>query len=361
MAARVSVFFITGLDAASTKVLEYPLNGVPTAVKFSEVVQEDASVKRSRQKISSALLFGMLVGMPLLAILACFPLLSSKFFQKYCDVPNERRQGLIFQVHDQKCDIVLYGDSTAQVGLDPVLIAKETHLITCNIAVTEATINLLGMQPLERFLAVNARPHYLIFTFSAANLLESDPYPYLSLDGVILALRYEGWIRAGRFLIMNPDRILALLSYTYLEGSKQLAGNILHKRFLPVSLDDMVTQQGTHFVLPEPPMTECQKFVGGRLLPDEKWIASLRKQFRPFADDVMVNVAPSSPCIDLFSEWAVSLANKTDNRLEAYPLDLFGDSYYHLTGAGALRYSKTVAKEILQRNDSVVLPPVQSR
>ena len=73
-------------------------------------------------------------------------------------------------LHQANCDIVLDGDSTAEVGLDPTIFEQQTHLKTCNIAEPDGVRVLNGNAILDQYLAQNAPPRVILFLFNAPNL-----------------------------------------------------------------------------------------------------------------------------------------------------------------------------------------------
>ncbi|MFT4113454.1 hypothetical protein [Silvibacterium sp.] len=295
-------------------------------------------------KCRSVVLFGLVIALPLVLIIVAFPLVSSAFFQRYCDKPDIQRMTHPFLSTRQRCDIVIYGDSTAEVGLDPVRISQETHLSTCNVAVTFPTVSVLGTDPLERFLAVRGRPRYIVLSFAPGNFVYPTPSQGgLAWDGLILAARLGEWHPMMRAIIQNPDRIFALINYAYLGGSLGLAKSLLrHHALIPGPEDE-----GTYAAVPIGPLVSCVPTRAAHFLPDQSYIDHLRSSFAPRADHLVLNVSPTSSCLDMFPKWSAALAHSTDNGLAAYPLNMFADDYYHLTGAGAKRYSDTVAKEVL--------------
>jgi hypothetical protein len=318
----------------------------------SHALMEDHGITTgSGSSRSSAALLALVVGLPLLAILAAFPIVSTAFFRKYCDKTNMQRLTSPFMTGHRRCDVVIYGDSTAQVGLDPVAITQETHLITCNVSVTFPTVSVLGMDPLERFLATGPHPRYLVLSFAPGNFVPPQlSQGGLAWDGLILGSRLGEWRPVLRAMFQDPDRILAVINYVYLGGSLALAESVLHHH----GLRPLSEGEGTHFTIPTGPLTSCVATRASRFLPDKAYIDSLRTRFAARADHLILNVSPTSPCIDLFPQWSTALAHTTDDGLAAYSLNLFADDYYHLTGEGAARYSEMVAKQILNAADGDV-------
>jgi hypothetical protein len=306
---------------------------------------------------SAAALLTLIIGLPLGLILAAFPLVSTTFFQKYCDKPDIQRLTSPFLNARRQCDVVIFGDSTAQVGLDPLQITKMTHLTTCNIAVNFPTIAVLGSDPLERFLSANRHPSLLVLSFAPGDFVPTSPNQTgLAWDGMILAIRLDEWRAVARAIVQNPDRIFAVINYAYLGGSLSLLKSIMHHHGLEPSPEG----EGTHYTIPTGPLKSCVPTRAVHFLPDVAYIASLRTRFASRADHLIIDVSPTSPCIDMFPKWLAALDHITDNDLPAYPFNLFADDYYHLTAAGAVQYSEEVATQILKTTTRISHDSVSS-
>lgn len=305
-------------------------------------ISSDLKPAIPERSASTAVLFWMVLGVPIVAAVLVFPILCSRFFQRYCDAFSITNQEVIYTTQNRRCDVLIFGDSTSLVGLDPEIIAKETDLVTCNMALTAGSFGVLGMEPLDRFLARNPRPQFLVFGYSPANF--SSPATHArenALDGMVMVVRHFGWIRGVKDIVEAPDRLQSLMSYTYLQGAMRLPS--LMRWHPPAFQSERV---GTYSPLALGPLTTCEPFSGSRIPPDPAWIAWIRTHYAGAATYVLIDVAPTSTCIDMYEKWTNSLAHLTDNQLNAYPVNLFADSFYHLTRAGSIQYSLEIAQQI---------------
>ena len=69
------------------------------------------------------------------------------------------------------CQVVVSGDSSAMVGVDPGLIRRRTGLNTCNIGEFEGMTILNGTMVVDRYLAQNAKPRFLVFRYTPEDLI----------------------------------------------------------------------------------------------------------------------------------------------------------------------------------------------
>ena len=87
---------------------------------------------------------------------------SSSFLSTLAD-PYLQISDYAYTQKDVDCQVVIYGDSTALTGVNPLIIEQYTHLKTCNISVTMAAFVMNGTLAFDRYLAQNRRPKYVIF------------------------------------------------------------------------------------------------------------------------------------------------------------------------------------------------------
>ena len=288
--------------------------------------------------------FWIVVGIPLTMFILAFPLVKSNFFKKYCDVPTITLQTALHETSNAHCDILIYGDSTAQRVVDPAVVQARTHLDTCNVGATGVLLPLVGSEPLDRFLARNSRPKYLVLQFSGARLndFRTQPVEDQLVDGVIPVLRYFGWKTALKSMLLHPEHLLGVFSYAYQQGAKEAFEYLIHKR--GVAKWDKTS---TFHTPPASGLPFCQPFLGGTGLPDPAWIAHMRQEYAAKADHVLVDISPTSSCNGYFPEWVKRLGNATDNKPELFPQNNFIDGFFHTTQAGSQRVSEELADQLV--------------
>jgi hypothetical protein len=291
----------------------------------------------------SPLLFWVIVAIPVIALILAFPIVSSTPFKKYCDYELLSVQTSLHEASHRPCDVLLFGDSTAETGLDPTIVAAQTGLTTCNIATTRPTFEILGQEPLDHYLARNPRPRFLVLQYSAGNFhpFEPDRMDPYHIDGVILAIRYYEWTKAVRVMARFPDYIIGLLNYTYFQGGKHMVSAMLGRK-----RSNKIQPNDNYFAFNKPPLTHCVPISDEIAPPDPSWVGTLRRQYSPYADHVLINVSPTSSCNSLYSDWKAKLGGLVDSGPELLPNDLFIDNFYHLSRPGTELLSKEVASQI---------------
>ena len=67
-------------------------------------------------------------------------------------------------------DIVLFGDSSALIGVDPRILSKSLSLKAINLPNTAGSLQVLGQSGLDLYLSRNKAPRLIVFYFAAWNL-----------------------------------------------------------------------------------------------------------------------------------------------------------------------------------------------
>lgn len=290
----------------------------------------------------------IVAGIPLASLPLAFFLLSTPFFQKYCDLNWIQAQNQMLTATGRSCDIVMFGDSTAELGLDPQIISERTHLTACNIALGEPVLEALGTKPLEAFLERNGKPKVLLLQFAPKGMrdIPESELPPLSADVFVAMLRF-GYIReALARMFARPAGFIAAMNYTYDRGFKEGEHNVLyylrHGR-----VDGPQLAAGSYFAFDTPGLTGCLPMHDDPLGPKNiEWIQALRKRFASSAQTVIINSSPISPCSPFYQQWSETISGFIDSPLKLYPLGLFWDQH-HTTREGAIRLSEETAQQIL--------------
>ena len=258
-------------------------------------------------------------------------------------------QRSIYETRNHPCDIVMFGDSTAIVGLDPRVISAATHLSACNIGVTVDTMRALGNAPLDEYLARNPRPKYLLLQYNVGNLegVPSGNPKDETIESLLPLLRYGKTLSGLRHLLRNPDSFIGLMHYTYVLGPLNLRSRFIKKDY-PI----LTKQLGAYTVIPSPPLTACPASDPVPPKPVDAaaiaWIHHLREKYADKADQVLVDVAPTSSCNKYYEQWRESLKGEIDNTVTLYPLKDFVDIHFHVGREGAMRFSRETAQELLK-------------
>ncbi len=252
--------------------------------------------------------------------------------------------GYGLQLHDAGCQVVVYGDSTALVGVSPSVIEQRTGLKTCNLAEVAGVQRINGLLVLEGYLRHNPRPRFLVFLYAPENL--SDPAGWSEVstfEGVFLRLQTRPDAAFWAEMLRHP---------TELTGSAELGFRTGVQWWLmpPVSQERLqlrFRQQG-QVLMPGAAMTACPADVVRRA-PQAAWLQRLRARYGVGGTTVLIDVTPEPPCDPSRPFYAAALRpGMLDDTLGTLPLAMYTDTgRLHTNEAGAEAISAAIAAQLL--------------
>lgn len=161
------------------------------------------AAKRRQGRFGLYLVIVLLI--PLLAFLSIFAVARTDFF-----IRTSKRQfwhAMEYQFADRpgSCDVLIFGDSTALMGVDPRIIQARTGLTSCNIAIPYMGLSTTGNLTLEHYLAHHPAPRFLVIEVHPSHLRP----PALDdesgiIDGFLLADRKLPPLTAAKFFLIHP-------------------------------------------------------------------------------------------------------------------------------------------------------------
>ena len=291
-------------------------------------------------------LFWCVVGIPLFLEVLGFWAVNRPVFRKHADYYWVTATDGLFEAAHKPCDILIYGDSTAMADLDPSIVQDATGLSACNVAVSMPTLDIVGMDPLNRYLERNPRPKYLLLQFSPKNF---RPLPYdmghaEAVDGFIVVMRHYGWGRVLPQIMRHPDYLLMVPQYVYVDGLKQAIKSLHHRQIAS-------STKGSYIVLTAKGGSACPDVPELRE-PDVAWVHYLRQFYLSRTDHLLITAAPISNCSPQYLKLKSSFQRVTDGGLNGYLDSSFADDGMHMSRAGAVRYSEDIAKLIKAKNET---------
>lgn len=289
-------------------------------------------------------LAAVIVAIPLGMLLLAAFLIVSPPYKRYLDEDWVTGAHDLYTASNRQCDVLIYGDSTAMVGIDPRIVSERTHLKACNIAPSMSSIKLVGTIPLDRYLARNPRPRYLFLQFRPSNM---HPHPdpedrRVGFDGYMPLLRYGYPAQAIRQILASPEELIGMMHYAYVNAF------ITFRERRKGYVSTVQPGAGSYIILTEPPLSQCPNQVEFPLVHrDIAWVEQTRAHYAPMADKLIFDAAPTSPCNHVVEEWGRTLSGLLDNTIEVYPTGQFVDTSNHPTREGAIRRSNEIADQIL--------------
>jgi len=289
-------------------------------------------------------LLPLMMGPLLMLLVGCF-VLPSKWVALHSQNTYLVNLGWGATLHNANCQIVVYGDSTAMVGINPAVIKERTGLNTCNIAEFEGMTILNGTMVLDRYLEQNRKPQFIVFLYAPEDF---DPPSQRNMVSTFEAINW----RMGQ-----PHKLASLYAirhhpqyfFEWIEqGWRTVIQRLGTKPAAPKVVDFRADHSG-QFPIEAPTQTACEDTVRPTSVPSEEWVSGLRKYNR---DDmtVLVDSTPMPPCDPKLTYFRERLSGLIDNEVKTLPIGSFTtDGRLHVNAAGSVLLSNTVANQILQR------------
>jgi hypothetical protein len=330
---------------------------IPTTLQPVEAKQADFL----RASLPYCLAF---VAVQLILLISSVWIASRPWFLKHDDIPRIAVEtGYSLHARGLNCDVVIYGDSTALVGLDPSVIQAGTGLKTCNISEMQPVQRSVGSYfPLDEYLAHNKAPRFLLTMWNPIAFHPTiTPMQGYSPEGVVYALQFHPGFYLARAFFMHPTwaanfSTLVIRSIIWDTDERLLTHlHLSHKRVSKVEAVPRDTQAGL-WEIDQPVQTKCVADVPDPLTQAEKEssVAAFRKRYSTSKTTVLMNIGPLADCVENISQLARSNAGLYDNRFEALPYNEFNMTNVHVVHSGRQHISKEAVDQILglMRNET---------
>ncbi len=279
----------------------------------------------------------------LLMLVAGFVIIPTQWFALHSQDPYLVNLGYGDTLHDADCKVLIYGDSAAMVGADPLTIGRLTGLPACNIAEYVGVTAVNGMMIPDRFLRDNPRPRYIVFLFGPEDYVRSISWNHLDVtEAIIYRLRTVGVARTALLMLRHPAEFLSWAE----RGMHHVATNLRQPTMAPGMLTLRSAARG-RLAIKGGEMTACGTGPAEQA-PDPKWIADLRRKYGVDGTRVLIDVMPVPDCDPSYGFYKDRFAGLADNTLEQYPrADYVDNGRLHLGRAdGIERLSNSIAAQI---------------
>ena len=265
-----------------------------------------------------------------------------------------RSNDAIFNMHHRDCDVLVFGDSTAMTGLDPEVLAAQTGLRICNVAVTNAVLAVTGNLTLDRFLAANPKPRILLLQLAPEGFLPSRDawHQTVYAEGILELLRHGSRDQIRRLFLSHARESIAFGGYAAGFGAWYVLRHVWYAIAHRRPEEDTLLVRNGFFTPPAPARTSCT--APDLLVPaadpqllrfSHDLIADFHRRYATHAGVILVNVAPIPACDANLAAYQADLRGTTSNALESLPITLFNDDR-HYTANGSKVVSEAVAGEL---------------
>lgn len=322
--------------------MEHSTIAVPDASVADASAAAGTPPAPSRRKYQVYLL--IVVAFPVLFLSAAIPIVRSASFPNEAADPFLLNPDYPFSFKHADCEVLIFGDSTAETGIDPTMVERTTGMKTCNIAQSRSAVEILGPLALDTYLENNVPPKVLVMQF-APETLSRDQQNLFWPEGLTLLLRKKPLPQALLTMAAHPVEAYRFAVWAIKMKFAALVQGQPDFR----ATEALFQSRGGLIVLPKPAQQHCTANLHYRA-PDLSWVQGLRRKYSVNGTRVLVDVSPLPTCAPEVSQAREDLQTVTDNPLPVYPIGLFCDIDRHLTLQGAERLSEEIGRQILSSN-----------
>lgn len=281
---------------------------------------------------------------PLLLFILAFRIIPSDWFVARSNSQYLANFGYGATLHNANCQVLLYGDSSAMVGLDPAAIQARTGLSACNIAEFEGMTQVSNALLVDRFLEHNPRPRFIVFMYTPEDLRNPRNWDGVStFEATSFMVRHERNLHTAWLLATHPGNTFAWAE----QGLRMTAQRVRSKPFAP-SVYRLRDDTRGQLVMNFPSPADCDS-VHRDLPPDPAWIGALRSKYAVAGTTVLIDATPTAPCDVSLPFYQQHLRGVVDNSpyipiaLDSYT----DDGRLHANARGSQRLSAMVSDQIL--------------
>ena len=180
----------------------------------------------SRQRLTHYLLLLLLIP----AVFYPFPFLiaTSASYEHWATAQWGPMLEYAYSTQPQNADVVIFGDSSAFIGIDPRILKKNLGIHSLVLPDTVGSIPVTGDLPLRTYLAHNRPPRLLVLYFSAWNLDFAHIAPFRLFEGEEMLLRHGSRREILRFTLHHPTEMLAFPFRLYSTFGPKMITAALH-------------------------------------------------------------------------------------------------------------------------------------
>ena len=172
--------------------------------------------------------FFWLLLIPAVLYLTAIPLVRTAGYYRWAPSHYGPILDFAFNTQHQNADVVLFGDSSAFLGIDPRLVNRELNLKTLVLPNTVGSLPVLGATALDFYLAHNPRPRLIVLYFTAWDLDYAHSSEKHLYEGEELLLRHGTPAQIAAFTRQHPLEIAAFPWESYSSLGPGVLKSLLH-------------------------------------------------------------------------------------------------------------------------------------
>lgn len=141
---------------------------------------------------------------PVIAYFSAFAIVRSASYEHWSRSQWGPMLDFAFETGRQNADVVVFGDSSAFIGIDPRLVNAKLGIKSIVLPATIGSLPITGDLALQRYLAGNTPPRLLVLYFSAWNLDYQGTKDLFPFEGEEMLFRHARWPEMATFAWHHP-------------------------------------------------------------------------------------------------------------------------------------------------------------
>jgi hypothetical protein len=113
-----------------------------------------------------------------------------------------------FHTAGENADVVIFGDSSALLAVDPLELSRQLRLKVVNLPNTIGSLPVVGDMGLRHYLATNRPPRLIIFYFTAWDLDYTHQQGTRIFEGEEMLAKHGSWRQIADFGFHHPREVL---------------------------------------------------------------------------------------------------------------------------------------------------------
>jgi hypothetical protein len=310
-----------------------------------EVTDEDHAPVSPQKRRRLYLYLLLPIASPFLLLAAAVLILPSQWFALRSQNAYLINLAYGATLRSEDCQILIYGDSSAMVGINPSIIRARTGLSTCNIAEFQPMTSLNGTIVLDTYLEHNKPPRFLVFLFAPENFDPQSEHHNGPFEAIVYRMRQPHRLANLFFMVAHhPGELVG-----WVESGLRFA--LVHLFSRPASPEIQHLRARTHGQLPIDASTlvACDD-MNRDAPPDKAWVAGLRSKYGHSGTTVLVNATPVPDCDISLSFFRKHISGFIDNQIETLPVPAYtSDGRLHVNAEGSLLLTQMLADQLAKR------------
>ena len=195
------------------------------ATPETEVV---AGESRGRDKRTYVRYFLLACVIPLLGFVVAFALVCSQSYEQWGETQWGPELEFPYAPGTPDADVVIFGDSSAFLGIDPRLLNARLGIRSVVLPSTVGSLPVIGDAPLRAYLSRHEQPKVIVLYFSAWNLDFNQGTKGHLFEGEEMLVRHASRAEIVRFALRNPFEMAEFPFRLYSTFGPKMVTAILH-------------------------------------------------------------------------------------------------------------------------------------